>query len=469
MSNPAVVPTSDPGSFGICIAFGQDTYTSSPTWTRLDDPTAPRLSYKAASPHNCNCVADFAIDRGRAYEWDKTEAGTATLTLLDPNGLFDPTNPNSPFYLQIVPNLQAKISIQNPHDAQYYDLFSGFVESWDWTFQPRMNMMIAKVVLNDGFEPIERAELQPDGTGKTTFAGTSDVKTRIDAILDLAGWPSVAEPSDPRAHRWRNVNTGNVLLPQTIYNAQTSALSAIQDAADGEFPGVANFFISKKGAATFYGRYPRFQPTNYPGNVNFWQVADRSGAQTFGAAALADIEIGLDVKNLINAALCYPQGASLAAISGQLYTDPVSIAKFGLRSKSLPDLVIDGQPAGGGISSQPSATALEVCLFYAQYYVVNYANPAIRISRMRIKTQPATDFDTWAFVSGVEIGDLCTVFTRHPGGGGLSKETDQNLLDQFFVEGIHYKTQPLSGKLHDFTLDVDVSPRTWFTTDPWAS
>jgi hypothetical protein len=61
------------------------------------------------------------------------------------------------------------------------------------------------------------------------------------------------------------------------------------------------------------------------------------------------------------------------------------------------------------------------------------------------------------------------VFTRNPGGGGFSKETDGMTLSQFFVEGISNTVNPLTENYPDWTVSLDVSPRQWYTTDPWAS
>ncbi len=475
MSNPAVVPTSKPGSFGICIAFNQAWNTVSPTWTRLDDQDVPIWTARAASPHNTNCVSAFTTDRGRTYELDKTQTGTATITLMDPNGLFDPTNAASPFYGLIVPNLQAKISVQNPANLQFYDIFSGFIESWGpWTMDPAEQLMTVTISLVDGFEILTQTQLPVEATGTTTLIGIASgtaCQTRINGLLDVADWPDDGLP--PTTSQWRKVNTGNVFLQPTVYDPETQLLSCIQDCADAEFPGVANFFMSKMGAATFYGRYPRFQPTNYPEDVNFWQVADFPGlAPANGAALISDIQWQMDSKNLINACLCYPYGIAQSEIQNQYVTNASSIAQYGTRTLSLTDLIVDGQPAGAGISPQPAADRNDTCLFYAQYYVQNYFQPALRISRLQFGPRPTGDSQTQQFLTGVEIGDLLTVYTSDPGGGGFSKGTGSPLVSfpsQFFVEGIHNQVTPGLGVLKNWVMTLDVSPRAWFTTATWAS
>lgn len=452
-------PTTSPN--GIRIAFGQNAYSTDPTWTWLNDPKFANQAYNPLTPFNSRVVAGWSTDRGRAYELDKTQTGTATLTVYDTTGYMDPTNRSSPLYGKVFPNLRARINAQNPSSGAYSDIFTGFVESYRWKFSSQIeNMMIITISLVDGFELLTRGEIQPGPSGTTIFLGDSAstaCQTRLDAIADLANWPTGAE--------WRNFNTGNCKLQKTIYNPQTSFLSAMQDVADAEFPGVANLFCRRSGQIAFLGRYPRFQPTNYPDDVQFWQAADRNGqAPADGAAFISDIEWELDSKNLINASLCYPAGIAQADIEGQVVTDPASITRYGIRTFSMPDLINDGQNLGGGFSAQPALTANPATKIFSTYYVDCYSQPVLRISSLTFKTRPRGDSQTWALMLGVEIGDILTVFTSNPGGGGFSKETfGEGVVSQFFVEGIHNSvTAPLDGNLWEWTMTLDVSPRAWF-------
>jgi hypothetical protein len=446
---------------GICVAFGSNWNDLSPTWTRLDDPSVPVYTAKVSSPHHCNVVSNWTVDRGRSYETDKTQTGTATITLQDPNGLFDPTNSSSPFFGQVRPMLRAQITFFNPSNKQFLVVFTGFIESWNWTITTEEKLEVVTINLVDGFEPMSRAELTPDSNGVTTIAGDSSptaCQTRIQGLLSAMNWPDDGL-SGPNS-RWRNVNTGNVFLQQAVYNPGTSYLSAMQDAADAEFPGVANVFINKAGALTFYGRYPRFQPSNFPQDVNLWQVADSISAPSIGAAQIAVLEWDIDQTHLYNACLCYPALLPQADIFGQLYTNSTSAGIYGYRALTLDDLLVAGQPS---TPSQNAANAKTTCLYYAQYYVQNYKDPQIRISRMEFHSRLAGDSQTNAFLAGVEIGDLLTVFTHAPGAGGFNST-------QFFVEGIHYQVQAAIGILGlvDVTMTLDLSPRAWFTTMPWT-
>jgi hypothetical protein len=444
---------------GIRNAFGYAAYDPDALFVRLDDPNVPGLQFDG-SAHN---VTGWKIDRGRTYELDKTQAGTAELDLFDTSGIFDPTNSASPLAGLIGPMQQTKIGVQNPWTGAYTDLFTGFLESWKWSMTSDETLMMIAMGLVDGFEPLTRAEIPPGSNGTTIFAATSDVQTRIDALLDIAAWPT--------ATGWRNVNTGNVFVQRTVYNPQTSVLSAIQDAGDSDFPGVANFFMRKGGAAAFLGRYPRFKPELFPQDVQFWTCGDKGAVSAFGGAAIKNIEWELDNKNLINAALALPFGINQNDIAAQLVFDAPSIAQFGVRTKSLPDLLVDGQPMS---TFQPALDANAVCLAYAQYYVSNYSQPVIRISTLEFEVVLGTldtPAATWDLVLGVEIGDILTIYTSNPGGGGFGKGTGGNESPtpaQFFVEGIHYQAA-FVGDVPVLKLSLDVSPRTWFLIEPWAN
>ncbi len=250
--------------------------------------------------------------------------------------------------------------------------------------------------------------------------------------------------------------------------------------------------MRKDGRVAFFGRYPRFKPELFPQDVTFWSCGDKPAAQTFGVAQIKEIEWTLDQKNLINASLAFPFGIAQTDLAGQLASAAISIASYGVRTLSLPDLIEGGQPAS---TFQPALSANDVALAYAQYYVDNYAAPQLRISKLVFEValgSTSASAATWAFVLGVEIGHILTVYTNNPGGGGFSKggvasETvfvtgspvegdiltativsSASALSQFFVEGIHY-TAGFQDDTPVLTLSLDVSPRGWFDFAPWET
>lgn len=444
---------------GVCVAFTADWNVTNPTWTRLDNPLVPALGYRViSSPHSANVVNGWSIDRGRSYELDKTQTGTASITCTDIHGIFDITNPDSPYLGGLGPMLRAKINFQNPSSGAYSDLFTGFVESWNYVLDQSEQFMNVTINLVDGFEPLTRAEVDVNASGVAPFYA-QPVQDRIEKALQDAGWPD-----DPE---WRRINTGNVYVPHINYDPGTTCMQVIQDAADGEFPNVANIFIGKEGQMCFNGRLAYFDPFNpslgFKNPPQLWNVGDAFYVEEFGYAPIANIEWNLDQTNLINSALVYPQGATQAQITGQNVFDATSIALYGERSLQIPDLaVLAGESDGNN--------ALQECLVYGNYFINSYKDPQQRISQLEFHSRPAGTSALWKFMCEVEIGDVVAVFTNNPGGGGFNPDVPPNppYNGEFFVQGIHYTVQPNTQQIPDMTMTLDVTPRQYYYPNPFS-
>lgn len=464
---------------GIRIAFNSQAFNASPTWVRVDGGVG-------FSTFASKSAVSYTIDRGRQFQLDATQTGTASLQLYDTTGMFDATNPNGPFFGEIGPMRQINFQIQNPVNNLFYSLFKGFTESWYYTFPDPQNNRIMEVTVAavDGFDALARAELPPDNTGITPFApivGLGAVAARIQAVLgyfSATPYSGNGYPTDPAA-----LFTGNVNILGAAYNAQTSLLTAILDAANAESGGIANnVFMDKLGNLNFRGRATRFRPQNFQNvgaptlakPITFWKVGDAGAAQTISACApFHDIEWGMDETKLINAATVYPGGIyNASTINGQLVTTtsyPVgtnSILKYGPRSLSVPDLYTFGSPSSTSDTflNPADQSGLQETLLFAQSYVDNFCLPVPYISKLVFQTvAPGGSAGNafWNFVTGVEIGDVITVYLTDPGGGGFSRAEDGFATDQFFVEGIHYDVQIGNATYPQLTLSLDVSSRQW--------
>lgn len=463
---------------GIRIAFNSQAFNPSPTWVRVDGGVG-------LSPFASASTASYSIDRGRSYQLDATQTGTATINLYDTTGMFDETNPNGPFFGEIGPMRQVSIQIQNPVDGLFYNLFTGFTEKWDYTYPvtPSNVLTNAAVSCVDGFEPLSRAMLPPDPSGTTTFApinGEGAVAARILAVLayfSQTPYGGSGYPTDPAA-----IYSGNVNILSAVYNGQTSLLTAILDAADAESGGIANnVFMGKDGNLNFRGRATRFTPENFENvgpptlakPITFWKCGDFNAAESMtNVAPIHDIEWGPDQENLVNAAQVYPGGTfTQQQINGQLVTNNTSVLKYGPRALSVPNLYTAGSPTitGNPFLNPPGLSALQETALYGQAYVDNLSYPFPHISTLSFTTPPPEQKNWaawWNLVCGVEIGDVITVYTTNPGGGGFSTGGDGFTTDQFFVEGIHYQVTP-GGADHNgvqipqVTMSLDVSPRAW--------
>jgi hypothetical protein len=66
--------------------------------------------------------------RGRSALVDEFQTGQLTLRIVDQNGDFNPTNPSSPYYLELTP--MKKVQITATYGATTYPIFSGFITSY---------------------------------------------------------------------------------------------------------------------------------------------------------------------------------------------------------------------------------------------------------------------------------------------------------------------------------------------------
>lgn len=435
---------------GISLAPADTALVAAPTWERID------------TAYN---VQSWSIDRGRQNEMSKTDTGTATVELVDRTGDFDPTNPGGAFYGRLTlgepmgPLVQAAIALQNPVTAAWGTLFRGHIAAIQWV--PYRSEQHANVTLEltDGLAFLAAVEMAPDGSfghevfeGNIVFhedAGLDAVKTRIGKALDQAQWPGSL----------RSIFTGNVQLQKTVYAPRSTVLSVIQDAADAEFPDIANVYIGGPrfpGYLVFHGRFARFNPANVEYDIRTWRAGDDAAAAANPAQVVQvspPLVASLDDTLLYTSALSTPQNIADGDIPGQYVTDTAAVAKKGLRTWSAENLA-----TFGGLGT----TANQETRLFADYVRDNFTKPRVRVGQLTVKPRrpdgphgPAT----WALLTGVEISDIVHLKTTHGGGGGF--DTD------FYVEGIHYQARP-GGTTPYVELSLDVSPRGYYDSNPFA-
>jgi hypothetical protein len=448
------------------IAFDDPTLTWSPTWTRLDS--------------NPSLVASYTIDRGRQFELDRTDTGRATVTITDRDGTLDPTNPGGPYYGKLEPLLQAMIGRYNPMDAAWHTRFRGFIEDFDYGFDPSQRVNRLQVSLVDLFEILSAVEMQdelfsgadtsrPTESNGQVWLAAADMKPRIDYILDCAHIPA----------GFRVVFTGNVNLWETVYSPGETPLTAIQEAADGEFPTVSNCYCDRRGRFCVHGRLAKFDPVGVASGVDAdtwdfveWKAGDSAAVAADAAhtAQIREFAFNRGLSKILNSAFATPTRASApnpltaAQIHGQLVKSDASIGRYGIRSWDAQDLLTKK-----GLLSDPDSSDLAETRLFAQYIVDNYSAPQNRVTVIGFRTmQPASAGagKLWDLLSRVDIGDGVDVTVASPGGGGFDATTSEA---KFFVEGVHEEARPLTPGYDDVTLRLDLSPRAYFVLNPFPT
>ncbi len=443
-----VTPTVQPEIEGISLAFDADPLAAEPEWTRIDTGASTGIR-----------ISRWELRRGRSFEIDKTDTGTGTIYGTDTLGYLDPTNPIN--VDGIVPGGPIALALQNPVTAVWTTLIRGHVSEFRYDVEPSENVVHWEIDLVGPFDMIAATAMIPGRHGDTPPAaslgdvyfnedtGLDACQTRINKILDDVGWPAGL----------REIFTGNVGLQGTVYARLDSALSAMYDTADAEFPGVANVYERKDGAVVFHGRFARFDPANPDYNIHFWAAGDDTACAADSTRARINVPFTFakGKSHLINACLSLPKGVDQTDVPGNMVEDAPSQAMHGVRSESFTDLLTLGGDGAFG-----PTTAVEETKKFADYYVQNYKDARTRVDTITFKSQhPDSPYGPaqWALICGVEIGDMLTITTTHPNGGFVEAE--------FFVDGVTYTCDPARPEYPDITLECALTPAGYYSANPF--
>lgn len=180
-------------------------------------------------------VTRVAIRRGRNRITSKFEFGSADVILYDQNGDWNPTNPTSAYYPNLLPLRQ--IIIYATYLGVDYYLFSGFITDYDTGFR-QGNEDLSTVTLRcvDAFKLLA-------GSAVSTISGTPAGQlsgARVNAILDAIDWPVSL----------RNIATGDSTL-QADPGTSRSTLDALQTVESSEFGGI---FVDGQSDIVFVSR-----------------------------------------------------------------------------------------------------------------------------------------------------------------------------------------------------------------------
>jgi hypothetical protein len=387
-------------------------------------------------------VQSYEVTRGRTSELDRTGTGTATIKMFDTNGSLDPAGGGTGYD----PMTPVAIGL-----LAHGTIFTGHIARWSYDLYESEEYGVATLECVDGMDVLAAAEMTPDSygdpadygnLGNVVYERDDQVKHRIDAVLTDVGWPAGN----------REVFTGNCRLQKTVYAARQPAVNAITDAADAEFPGVANFFMGKTGKATFHGRLARFNPTDAQYHITTWLVGDTAAFTANNArATIFGLDYDRDKDRIINSALATPEGISDDDIDAQRVEDAASISQHRTRSWSAENLILEHSWLTG-------KTAVDECReVFATYYTTNYAQPQTQVRRVSFRMLPPSHpmaGPIAALMGGIDISDRIQLTTAN----GFNA--------YYFVEGLHYEVRPASDTWLDATLDLDLSPAAYWNTLP---
>ncbi len=372
----------------------------------LDAPSWTTISTEGQS---------FEIDRGRSFELDAVNAGTATVVFNNPTRHFDPYYTGSPYYPNVTAN--RRIRIRASYGGDTWTLFDGFADSWTQE-SPDVsnNWAITTLAATDVFKWLTRNNLVPvhpfivgdpdDGVvgsavvgGQINFPNDNELPgDRINTILDL--WPFIPG--------MRDIDDGNTQLGRDGTPATGGDLGSdsaldycmkIRDSEDGRF------HISADGKITFWAR-DHWQST---ATQHFSQLTLSDNA--FGDDSYSDIVMDPAddryVRNQIERIRRDWDTPIIASSRG-------SIDLFG----PLPDsrTILTRYP--------------QDVLDQVNWLIVKYRGASQRVSSVTIKPRHNPDV-LFPAVLGLELGDRITI-KRKLAKFGTSEVND------YWIEAIHH-------------------------------
>jgi hypothetical protein len=253
-------------------------------------------------------VQQISIRRGRDRIFANFSPGQATIRFQDFTGDWNPENTAGPYYGQILPMRQVKITTE--YLSVEYPLYTGFVQSWDWNWPDQAaDYAIVTVQCVDAFRLLALSNFTT-----LTGAAAGDLPgARIGQILNEVDWPSTLT----------DLGTGDTPLEADSGN-QRAALSAIQTV---EHSDLGAFFIDGTGTATYLSRADlAIRATQTP--VVFSDEGTNVDYQ--------ELDVNLDDTDLANQVTIGRSGGTPQTVS-----DSQSISDYFLRSFAETALVME--------------------------------------------------------------------------------------------------------------------------------
>lgn len=334
--------------------------TNAPNLT-LDDPIKGQLDSTwtlggTTFVDITNDVQEFTINRGKSRQLDGYSAGEAIVTLKNTTRNYDPTYASSPYYGNIIPKKEIRISSNG--DVQ----FQGLVDDWNLDYAPG-RLDTATLVASDAFVYLNNQTLSAS-TATAQLAGN-----RVSSILDQAGFSAGL----------RSIDSGSTTLGADVIPEDQNVLAYLKVVETTES---GRLFITKTGQVRFIGR---------------------NGLTTNGLVSLTDNGTGIPYQNLKvvygSEELANEVVISNKAGSTAIATDPTSQGLYGVFNYTSTDLLM-----------QSTSDVVNL----ATYLASKYGEPEYRFESMDVRLNELTA-NQQDEILGLELGDVVSV-TFTPSG-----------------------------------------------------
>jgi hypothetical protein len=299
-------------------------------------------------------VTSIQITRGKSNDIANFSSGESVIELNNRLRYYDPTYEASPYYGNIIPKRQVRISTNGI--IQYF----GSVDDWNLAYQPNGDA-VANFVTSDGFADLANTTITA-GTSTPQFSGA-----RVNAVLDdpTVGW----SPDN------RNIDTGSAFLGADVIAADTNALSYIHKVEQSE---LGRFFIAKDGRATFQDR------TVTPSSVGLIELSN-----TGTGIPYQDLTVMYGSEDLANEIVLTSAITSTTVVAN----DTDSQNAYGIYNLTLSDLLLNDD-------TQLTDTAL--------FLAAKYSQPKYRFDSLNVRLNSLT-LAQQNQILGLELGSVVKV------------------------------------------------------------
>lgn len=361
------------------VEVGFDLTSGAGPFLRLDDPVSGKLDDPDWTLGGTifyditDRVKAFSISRGRSSLFSQFPAGKAIVEFNNHDRAFDPLYPSSPFFGNIIPNREIRIT------SGTVVQFTGWINDWNLAYSPSGDS-VAEAIATDATGLLAKRSLS---------AGTPSVQTsgeRINAILSSSdvNW----------ATGLRTIETGAAELSDFPITEGSNALNYLQQVAKTE-PG--NLFIGKDGNVTFQDR------TTGPTTASLVYLGGTG-------IPFANLEVVYGSEQLYNEIVVSRSGGGTAVA-----TDSDSIGEYGILNLTETDLLF---------SSDTQLVDLAV------NYAVQYSQPEYRFNSVELRLHKLEEADQ-ATLHEIEIGTICKIeFTPNNLGDPIIRYAEVIRVDQ---------------------------------------
>jgi len=344
-------------------------------------------------------VMKVSTRRGRNRILANFEAGTATVTLNDPNSDFNPYNINSPYFGKLLPLRKIRIYATTTlnGDPVEINLFAGYITSYDTGFYEGTNTT-STVVLQcvDGFRLLNNVS-----TGVTPVPGCPAGQlsgARVNALLDFSGFPT----------SMRSINAGDSTM-QADPGGARSILQAIQTVEQSEFGA---FYMARSGEARFLDR----NTVSILADVTPRYYSDTAAP---GSLQYSSIDFAYDDQLILNDVTVTRNDDGIGPAVPQRVSNQESIDKYFLKS---------GQRTGILVQTDQEAND------QARTLLVARKDADVRIDSMTVDIYADQSDEATVVNLSSDIYSLVVITKTMSGGSFIARE--------LFIQGVQHDITP---------------------------